>query len=88
MATEFHRYPELPKEIQIKIWKLACEEPRVIELGATPKKPVVQRPSGGQGRYLAADQDYFEQLQKHINPGRPGDMPFLEEDHAQALWKP
>jgi hypothetical protein len=37
MATQFNFFPLFPKEIQIKIWKLACEVPRVIELGATPK---------------------------------------------------
>ncbi len=37
MATEFHYYPLLPTELQIKIWKLTLEQPRVIELGAAPK---------------------------------------------------
>jgi hypothetical protein len=37
MASDFQLFPELPTEIQIKIWKLTCEVPRVIELGATPK---------------------------------------------------
>lgn len=37
MATHFELFPELPTEIQIEIWKLNCEVPRIIELGATPE---------------------------------------------------
>jgi hypothetical protein len=37
MAEQFHLFPELPRELQIKIWLLTCEVPRIIELGSTPK---------------------------------------------------
>jgi hypothetical protein len=37
MASEFHLYPLLPTELQIKIWEHTLKEPRIIEIGETRK---------------------------------------------------
>lgn len=64
MVMEFQYYPLLPTELQEKIWRLTLLEPRIIELGATPKGWLYD------GRALQDVDDLFHRVKLTSNSPR------------------
>jgi 2EXR family len=59
-SMEFTRFPEFPKEIQVKIWQAACSVPRIISL--TDSFRVVNGPPPLPGVFAVCKESRHEAL--------------------------